>query len=366
MLKIKQINTRANTLNLVLFFLFCICFGTSCSKNANNTPKPNKTLEIKGADMSFLPEIRQSGIILQNQEDQTEDMLMTLKKSGVNVIRLRLWKNPESSNSDFATVKALAQEIKSLGMQVLLSVHYSDSWADPAKQTKPAAWQNISFDQLLDSVYQYTQKIMAEITPEYIQIGNEINGGFLWPDGSISNFSQFKQLLNQGIKAVKESNTSTKIIIHYAGYENADPFFSKISSLDFDIIGISYYPRWHGKDLQALEVNLKFISERHDKPILIAETSYPFTLNWNDWTNNIIGETNQILNEFEASPEGQKAFLNKIKEISLDVPECVGFCYWGGEWVSYKGTTSTEGSTWENQAFWNFENKSLPVLEAYQ
>jgi arabinogalactan endo-1,4-beta-galactosidase len=347
--------------------LLVFILATACSKKDTIKAAPSiETLEIKGADVSYLTELRQSGIVLRNAQNQTEDVLVTLKKSGVNVIRLRLWNNPSTSTSNFPTVKNLSKEVKGLGMKVMLTVHYSDTWADPSKQVKPAAWQSLSFTHLQDSVYQFTKKIITEIDPEYIQIGNEINNGFLFPEGRISNLSQMKQLLQKGIAAVRDVNPKTKIILHYAGHEYANAFYTKFSDLDYDIIGVSYYPMWHGKSLSTLKQNLITISSSQNKPIFIAETSYPFTFGWNDWTNNIIGDQNQILSEYNASPAGQKEYLLKIKEIISETPKGIGFCYWGAEWISYKGNESKEGSSWENQAFWDFENKALPVLEAYK
>ncbi|TAE75610.1 MAG: arabinogalactan endo-1,4-beta-galactosidase [Bacteroidetes bacterium] len=325
-----------------------------------------KILSIKGADMSYLPEIRQSGITFYNQNNQPEDMLLTLKKAGVNVIRLRIWKNPAEPNSNFLSVKNLSNEIKNLGMEVMITVHYSDTWADPSQQTKPNQWQNIPFNQLKDSVYNYTKKIVTEINPKYIQIGNEINNGLLWNEGNIANLSQMKQLLEQGIRGVRNINNTTKIIIHFAGFDNASFFYQNITDLDYDIIGLSYYPMWHGKDLEQLKQSLNNLSSFYNKPIFIAETSYPFTFDWNDWTNNVVGMNSQILPAYPATPQGQKDYLNKIKAIIKDVPKGIGFCYWGSEFVSYKGNTATNGSSYENQAFWDFNNKSLPVLECYR
>lgn len=353
--------------NKYCIFLLAVTVFVSCSKEAETELIiSEKVLEIKGADLSFLPEIRQSGVVLKNAANQPEDMLLTLKNSGVNVIRLRLWKNPTEINSNFSSVKNLAKEIQNLGMKVLLSVHYSDTWADPGKQTKPVQWQGIPFNQLKDSVYLYTKKIVSQINPEYIQLGNEINPGFMWPEGHISKLAQFKELLQKGTSAVRETNSRTKIIIHYAGFENANQFYTSISNVDYDIIGLSYYPMWHGKNLETLKQNLITISNTHNKPIFIAETSYPFTLGWNDYTNNVIGLESQILPQFSATPKGQKDFLTAIKEIINDVPKGIGFCYWGGEWVSFKGNTASNGSSWENQAFWDFENKSLPVLDCFK
>jgi arabinogalactan endo-1,4-beta-galactosidase len=357
-------------------FLIAILFLlSSCSKtDPGSTQSPptipidpnNRVLDIKGADMSFLPEIRQSGIVFKNAANQPEDMLATIKASGVNVVRLRLWKNPVDPNSSFATVKSLVSEIKGMGMKTLLSVHYSDTWADPGQQAKPAIWAAASFNDLKDSVYLYTKKIVAEINPEYIQIGNEINPGLLLPDGAITASAQMKQLLQKGITAVREVNPATQIIVHYAGQVGAAGFFSLIADLDYDIIGLSYYPQWHGKDLDALKQNLISISTAQNRPILIAETSYPFSFGFNDFTNNVIGTQDQILSQYPATPQGQKDYLNKIKAIAKEVPKCIGFCYWGAEWVSYKGPAATNGSTWENQAFWSFQNTSLPVLDCYK
>jgi arabinogalactan endo-1,4-beta-galactosidase len=158
----------------------------------------NVYLPIKVMDTAFLPEVRQSGIVTENANAVAEDMLVTLKNSVVNTIRIRLWKNPSNIHSSFAEVKAFVQQVKSAGMKVWLCIHYSDTWADPSHQQKPAQWSSINFPQLRDNVYQYTQKIVSDIKLDYIQIGNEINNGFLWPEGSSSNQTQFLDLIKQG------------------------------------------------------------------------------------------------------------------------------------------------------------------------
>lgn len=352
-----------------LFLILIFLLTNSCSSDSTETPEPNppaKVLEIKGADFSFLPEVRQSGQTFLNQSGTAEDMLNTFKSSGGNTVRLRLWVNPSETNSSLATVKNIAQEVKSKGMKVLLTVHYSDSWADPSQQTTPLAWQNHTFEQLKTDVYNYTLDVIKQIKPEYIQIGNEINNGFLWPEGNIKNLSQFKELLQSGISAVKNANSSTKIIIHYAGTDGASAFFNNISGINYDIIGISYYSMWHGKDLVAFKNNLTTLSNSTNKPILIAETSYPFTLGWNDQTQNVVGLDSQILPQYAATEQGQKDYLLKIRQISLDVPKGIGFCYWGTEWTAFKGTSATNGSTYENQALWNFSNKAVSAFEAFK
>lgn len=357
-------NFKHTFLLLIFFSLFLSCDKTDEVCCAIPT---TKTLEIRGVDMSLLPEVRQSGLLIKNENNQAEDMLQTLKNAGVNVIRLRLWKNPSANDavSGFESVKTVSNELKNKGFKVMLTVHYSDWWADPGSQVKPAQWQGISFNQLKDSVFIYTKKICDEINPQYIQIGNEINNGFIYPEGSYNNQNQFKQLLNAGASAVRASNSSTKIIIHYAGVDGAESFFNYIQGVDFDIIGISYYPQWHGKNLSIVQTQLTSISNTVNKPIFIAETSYPFTLGWNDYTNNVLGLSNQILPEFEPTTTGQKQFLEAIKTITKNVPKAIGFCYWGAEWISYKGNTATNGSPWENQALWDFQNKAVPAIQVF-
>lgn len=347
---------------LIILALFSSAF--SCKKDKPETTEDDPEIII-GADLSLLPEVRQSGLVIKNLDNEPEDMLLTLKNAGVNTVRLRLWKNPASPVSGFASVKNLSQEIKNMGMKVYVTVHYSDSWADPGKQTKPAQWAQIGYNQLKDSVYQYTRRIALEISPDYISIGNEINHGLLWPEGNISNLNQMKELLAEGIRAVRENSPSTKIILHYAGHEGGNLFFSNLSTLDYDIIALSYYPFWHGKLLSSLKNNLINISGLQSKPVLIAETSYPFTFEWNDWTNNIIGDNSQILPQFPASPEGQHDYLTEILHIMSEIPKGLGYCYWGGEWISYNGPTATSGSTWENQALWDFNNRALPAIGVF-
>jgi arabinogalactan endo-1,4-beta-galactosidase len=349
-----------------LFFLFCMA---KCKSECDCLPPPGPSLlpvAIKGADISWLPEIRQFGFNLKNAAGAVEDPLLTLKNAGVNTIRLRLWHSPTNLTSSFEQVKQLALQCKQQGFNILLSVHFSDTWADPGQQSIPAAWSGLNFNTLKDSVFNYVKKCMQQINPEYIQIGNEINAGLLWPMGNASNPTQFKELIRTGISAVRSESASAKIILHCAGYTQASWLFNQFLGLDYDIIGLSYYPLWHGKDLFDLQSQMNQLQRQFNKSTLIVETSYPFTLQWNDFTNNIVGLTNQLIPEYTATNEGQKSFVSAIRNLAATSNQCLGFCYWGGEWVSYKGNTATNASTWENQAFWDFNQQALPVLEAYK
>jgi arabinogalactan endo-1,4-beta-galactosidase len=354
--------------NSLLFCVLLLLFACKKKKSEDTVEDQivqQPTIAIKGADISFLPVIRQSSLVLYNRQNKQEDMLNTLLNNGVNTFRIRLWYQPISSASSFYEVKALAQEIKSKGGKVLLTVHYSDSWADPGKQTKPSAWTNLSIGQLNDSVFEYTKRVVQEIQADYIQVGNEINFGLLWPEGSISNTEQMKMLVKTGVRAVRLFSKA-KIILHHAGHTNALTFCETFKDVDYDIIGISYYPQWHGRDLAGFETNLKKISEQSNKDVLIAEMAYPFTLGWSDYTNNVLGLSSQILPEYPASEQGQKDFLLKMKSIVKACPRGIGFCYWGGEWVAYNGPTASNGSSWENQALWDFQFKAVPAIEAFK
>jgi len=339
------------------------CGGTDCCVPP---PKQQKDL-IKGADISFLPELEEDGIKFYNASGIEKDMLDILKESGVNTIRLRLWHTPESGQSTLSEVKALSQQIKAKGMNVWLSVHYSDTWADPGHQVKPAAWNAASFTDLADSVYKYTKKVMMEIDPDIIQIGNEINGGFLLPNGSTSNVPNFITLLNEGIRAVREVSSNTKIMVHVAGFDVAGWFYQqlKTNSVDYDLIGLSYYPIWHGKDMTVIRSIIDGLGTANGKEVVIAETAYPFTLGWEDDTNNIVGEAGQLVSGYSATPDGQRKFLLKIRELVNDSNHGIGFCYWGAEWVAFEGEVMN-GSSWENQALFDFNNKAVPALEAFE
>ncbi len=356
---------RFNSLMLWLLVGGVMANLVACHKKSTSGSLPIATLWIKGADVSYLPQIRQSGIRLYNAQLQPEDMLVTLQRAGVNTIRLRLWHSPTDTTSNLTNVQKLVAEAKSKGFKTLISLHYSDNWADPAKQTTPAKWQQANFATLLDSVFTYTYAVMRQLQPDYIQIGNEINHGFLWPLGHIDRLNQCQQLLQKAISAVRLANANTKIVLHFAGIDNALFFYQQMAGIDYDWIGLSYYPLWHGNNLNSVATQLQTLATTCQKPIFIAETSYPFTLLWNDWTNNIIGSNDQILTNFAATPTGQKAYLHEIQQMVAALPKGIGFCYWGGEWISYKGANATDGSTWENQAFWDFNNVALPILDNY-
>ncbi len=351
---------------LILFILILI----SCKEddiNTSNTKTENQEF-ITAVDISRYPEISSSNPTFYDLDGNTKDFLVILKDNGVNTVRLRLWVNPSNEHSGFNEVKQFSETLKSNGFKVWLTLHYSDTWADPDHQEIPSQWSGISFNNLRDSLYNYTKKVVTEIKPSYIQIGNEINTGILHPHGNIlTNHQNFIDLMREGCSAVRENSDDCKIIMHFAGIENSNWFFSQLSTIDYDIIGLSYYPIWHGKSLNNLKTTMQQLSESYNKEIIIAETAYPFTLEWNDWTNNIVGSDDQlILPEYPATVEGQRKFINDVKIITQELEKGIGFCYWGAELIAWKGNQSTDASPWENQALFNFDNEALPILSVFR
>lgn len=360
----KSLKTGISRLIIVVFVFFL----GSCDKDRINNPEENLPEFLSAVDISSFPEISDSEPVFYDMDANAKDFLSILKENGINTIRLRLWHKPADNHCGLNEVKHFSEKLKSEGFKIWLCVHYSDTWADPSKQILPADWEEANFPELKDSVYNYTAKILKEIDAEYIQIGNEINSGLLHPYGKISdNAENFKELLAAGISAVRNNTKDTQIILHYAGINGADYFFDRIKSLDYDIIGLSYYPIWHGKSISDLEISLAQLSETFNKKILIAETAYPFTTDWDDMTNNIVGlEEQLILPAYPATKDGQRKFVSKIKDIIFNTPNGLGFCYWGAELIAWKGCQATDGSTWENQALFDFENKAVRALEEFK
>jgi arabinogalactan endo-1,4-beta-galactosidase len=225
----------------------------------------------------------------------------------------------------------MAIRAKELGMRVMIDFHYSDTWADPGNQTKPAAWANCTFAALKDSVYQHTYDVLsalktAGVTPEWVQIGNEIPSGMLWPEGSYTNFGQLSALVNKGYDATKDIDSNIKVIVHIdKGNDNSRFrwFFdlAVANGMKFDVIGASYYPYWLGSDYTAtindLETNLNDMVTRYDKDVMVVEVGGDYTLvqNTQDMLNQVISIVRGIpgqrgLGVIYWEPEGAKSWSN--------------------------------------------------------
>lgn len=371
--------------NKLVIIIVLIALGAGCKDKSNEEVNPPQVPEIiyyKGVDLSFLPQIEEYQTTYFDEDSLSIDLLPYLASMGVNLVRLRLWHTPQNIHGSLEEVLDYSKKIKQAGMNVLLDFHYSDTWADPGNQEIPQTWTDLSFDQIKDSIYQYTynvlQKMEAQNTsPVIVQIGNETNSGFLWDQGKVggnfdSNWPNYIELVKRAIHGVKDIdiNDEIEIMIHFAGLNGASWYFENIVSynVDFDIIGLSYYAIWHGTDLDSLENQINAISAQFSQKIMIVETAYPWTLEWNDWTNNIWGAVDQLIPEYPASPSGQTNMMVALNAIikNIDGAKGVGFCYWAPDWVAYKGAQATDGSTWENATIFDFNNKVLPVVSVFK
>ncbi|UCE12939.1 MAG: glycosyl hydrolase 53 family protein [Candidatus Heimdallarchaeota archaeon] len=334
-------------------------------------------IPIRGADISFLQQIEASGG--KFYEDGVEkDILKILKNHGMNWIRLRLWHTPEEGYNNLEKTIEMASRIKSHGFQFLLDIHYSDSWADPGQQTKPAAWQNLTFDDLKVAVYNYTKTVLTrlkiyDVFPEMVQIGNEIVGGMLWDDGRVGgNFDnttqwmKFTDLLKECIRGVHDSlssNETVEIMIHPAGA--GEWFFDNLLAwnISFDVIGLSYYTKWDSKNLNELKDFLVELALRYDHSICIVETAYPWTLNWYDSQHNFWG-SGDLIDGYPATVQGQKMYLQDLISIVKEIPFCkgLGVCYWEPDQIS---VTPEFNSSRENVALFDFEGNVLESLDAF-
>ena len=246
--------------------------------------------KMLGADISFLPQLEDRGLKFSVNGIE-KDAVQILKDHGLNYVRLRLFVNPEH-DSGYSPKKAfcdlnhtitMAKRVKAAGMKFLLDFHYSDTWADPQKQFKPAAWKGQNFDQLKQTVFNYSSDVIqslknAGVTPDMVQMGNEINHGIIWPEGHINNLDSLAQLIYAGIQGVKSVDASIPIMLHIAlgGQNDESRFFLDnmiMRGVPFDVIGLSYYPRWHNT-LEDLRYNLDDLAKRYDRDLIVVEYSH--------------------------------------------------------------------------------------------
>ena len=283
---------KKRTLHFPLFFISFLTIAVSYISNAQTVTTPTFS---KGGDVSWLPQMEATGYKFYDSDGTEKDCLQLLKDRGMNTIRLRVFVNPSNDKTNGhcspAETVALAVRAKNMGMRIMIDFHYSDTWADPGHQTKPAAWASHSFADLQNDVYNHTYDVLnalkiAGVTPEWVQIGNEIPGGMLWPEGSTSNWNQLAQLLNKGYDATKAIDSAIKVIIHIdQGNSNSRFrwFFDNIKSnnVKYDVIGMSYYPYWLNSDyivsIANLESNLKDMVSRYGKEVMVVEVGGDYT-----------------------------------------------------------------------------------------
>jgi len=306
--------------------------------------------------------------------------LQILKSAGMNYVRLRVWVNPASGYNNQAKVVAFGKQVKAAGLKLLVDFHYSDTWADPGKQFTPAAWNGHSLSQLETDVYQYTFNVCnalksAGATPDMVQVGNEINGGMLWPVGKLTGgtggWSNLAGLLISGYNAVKAVSSSTQVMLHIANggqHDQAIWWFdeAKAFGVNWDVSGVSYYSYWSGS-FSGLQSTLNDMASRYGKPVVVAETAYPFTLNNADSTGNSISSSSQLTSGYPATETGQRtnflAVINALKAVPNG--RGLGYFYWEASWYAVPGkgwdpaNLNGSGDGWDNQALFNWSGRAL-------
>lgn len=313
-----------------------------------------------GADVSFLAQAEQQGIVFK-ENGRPRPVLQILKDHGYNWVRLRLFVHPTDLPNDLPYTIALAQRAKALGFHFLLDLHYSDTWADPGKQYVPLAWKNMNHKQLTQQVFAYTRDTIAAfrnagVAPDMVQTGNEITNGMDWPDGKLpDNWDPFADLLRAaiaGVNAGSDIYARPSIMIHIerSGQPAAAvAFFDKLDTyhLSYDVIGLSYYPRWHGS-IATLRQTLHDLAFRFQKPIIVVETAY-------NWTpGDFIGKHA----DFPESPQGQKQFLEAVAAAVRDTPDGLGRgVFW---WEPAVASGPIAG-----RALFDSEHNALPAITVF-
>ncbi|CAF1479371.1 unnamed protein product [Didymodactylos carnosus] len=334
-------------------------------------------IDCIGVDISHVALFEQENVVYRDYDGQPCDPFTLIKRHGINCVRLRLFTSNEqqvlSHPYDFApTLKhtlSLARRAKENNLRILLDFHYSDTWADPGHQEKPSKWIELDFNQLKRRLYEYTRDsvqafVDQETKPEFVQVGNEITAGILWPDGKSSNWTQFGSLLRAAIKGVRDASRQSKIILHITRATNwlgTKWFFDHTITdeiIDFDIIAQSYYPFFHGS-LAALNDCLRRTAERYKKPIIIAETAFP----WTNLTSSDLLVKN--MTGFDTNPLGQVNYISALSHILENLPEKrgLGIFWWAAEYQPVPKYPHL--GDFELRSFFNATGHPLPILRIF-
>lgn len=274
----------------LLLLLFSVFFSlTSCSQKNLPTLPISSSILIKGADISWITEMESAGKKFYTTSGLEKDPVLLMKELGMNAIRLRVWVNPTDGWNGLQDVIQKALRVKQAGLKLLLDFHYSDSWADPGKQTPPAAWASLNVSIMADSVRAHTTRVVSTlilrgVTPDWIQIGNETNDGMLWPLGKASTqMANYATFFKAGYDAVKQIDPNIKVIVHISnGFDN-NLFRWNLDGLRqygarWDIIGLSLYPSvadWNTTVLQCKNNMLDLVA-RYQTPVMVCEVGMPW------------------------------------------------------------------------------------------
>lgn len=350
--------------------IIALFFSAGCASDREASSRARSPFYL-GADISTLSDVEQRGGVYMDG-DQPGDALAIFMKHGWNCFRLRIWVDPRNGDNGLAYTVKLAQRIKEHGGTFMLDFHYSDWWADPQKQNKPAAWTNLDFNALVDQTQTYTSNVIktlkdAGATPDFVQVGNEITGGMLWPDGQVKvplskvkvfsgdvkvmappepyddakQWDHLTRLIRAGVAGVRSATTSgdhVRIIIHIdcgGDWAVTKWYFDHLTAagIDYDIVGQSYYPNWHGT-MANVRDNLRRTINRYHKDVMIVETAYPAR----DVHPSPAAAKYMV---WPMTPAGQKDFLANLIQTVKAAPDGrgIGVMYWHPEATFILGAT---------------------------
>ena len=315
---------------------------------------------ILGMDASCVPALEASGVKYYNFDGQEQDVFKTLAESGVNYIRVRIWNNPFDKNGngygggncDINTALEIGKRATKYGMKLLVNFHYSDFWADPAKQMVPLAWKDMSIEEKATALYDYTKESLkklkdAGVNVGMVQIGNETNGSFC---GEII-WSKMQQLFQAGAKAVREEFPDAMVALHFANPEKVGSYADYAKKLDYykvdyDVFASSYYPYWHGT-LENLSNVLTQVNQTYGKKVMVMETSYAYSDADTDFNGNTISSASAVDKPYPFTVQGQANLVRDVTHTVANTPGGIGVVYWEGTWI-----TVGQNSWDENHAIW--------------
>ncbi len=415
---------KKKILSVALLLAMCVSMLAACGGGSNyQVELPTAMVEgaeifvqpvegmsddfIKGMDISSVLSLEAGGVKFYNAAGEEQDIFKTLADAGINYIRVRVWNDPFDENGNgygggncnVDTAAEIGKRAAKYGMKLLVDFHYSDFWADPAKQMVPKAWANLDYFGKEEAIYDYTLESLKKIKKAgadigMVQIGNEIQSAM----AGEKNYEYVIGLLKSASKAVRTFNKDVIVAVHYTEIDNFDEIMKKAgrlqsANLDYDIFGVSYYPYWHGT-LENLTKVLKNVEETYSIETCVLETSYAYTVEDGDFSGNTIGE-GDMLDEYPATVQGQANFIRDVIAHTVEGGGC-GVFYWEGAWIP-AGTSSYEenlelwnkyGSGWaskysvgydpedagqywggtavDNQAFFDYEGKPLASLNVWK
>ena len=355
--------------------VFMLASFAGCAKDST---QPNKVEKIEGSslyvkkvenladdfilgmDASSVIAEEQSGVKYYNFDGEEQDVFKTLAENGVNYIRVRVWNDPYDKfgngygggNNDIDKAVEIGKRATKYGMKLLVNFHYSDFWADPAKQMAPKAWEGMNIETKKRALYEYTLDCLnklkdAKVDVGMVQVGNETNGKMCGE----KSWMNIYYLMQEGSRAIREVFPQALVAVHFANPEKAsnyENYASKLKyyNLDYDVFASSYYPYWHGT-LENLSTVLSGIAEKYDKKVMVMETSYAYTGVDTDFHGNTIGDGSLVTKDYPYTVQGQANSVRNVIDTVANTTNGIGVVYWEGTWISV-GTSSWE----ENSAKW--------------